>query len=234
MLDIYTGFVLLEAGGANEGIVAGAQVAAAIGTLILATLAFAQVRELRETRLAQERPQVIVDEEYSDPPMLHIVVRNIGKGAAKDITFDFSGPLASPASEDPNTDMVPVSELPFFAQGVDFLAPDTEIRFFWGSMITLGPFLKERGLQDGITITSRYKSLADEPYETKWIVNPLLVWGRGYIREEGIKDLIKVVSDMQKDFHRVVSIADNELRVSTESEREERRRNRDEEREDDG
>jgi hypothetical protein len=43
-----------------------------------------------------------------------------------------------------------------------------------------------------------------------------------------------VVRDMQKDFHRVVSIADNELRVSTESEREERRRKRDEERENDG
>jgi hypothetical protein len=138
----------------SAGIVAGAQVAAALGTLILAALAFSQVRELRATRIAQERPQVIVDEESSDPPMVHIVVRNIGKGAAKDISFDFSAPIASPASEDPNIDVVPVNELPFFAQGVDYLAPGTEIRFFWGSMITLGPFLKERGLHDGITITS--------------------------------------------------------------------------------
>jgi hypothetical protein len=114
----------------SVGLVAGAQVAAALGTLILAALAFAQVRELRETRIAQERPQVIVDEDYSGPPMLHIVVRNIGRGAARDITFDFSAPLSSPASEDPNTDMVPVNELPFFAKGVDYLAPGTEIRFF--------------------------------------------------------------------------------------------------------
>jgi hypothetical protein len=101
-------------------------------------------------------------------------------------------------------------------------------------MITLGPFLKERGLHDGITITSRYKSLANQPYETKWIVNPLLRWGRGYIREEGIKDLIKVVRDLQKDFHKVVNPWPWELMVSTETEREERRRKRDQEGEDDG
>ena len=62
--------------------------------------------------------------------MLYIVVRNIGKGAAKDITFDFSAPLASPASEDSHTDMVPVNELPYFAQGVDYFAPGAEMRFF--------------------------------------------------------------------------------------------------------
>ena len=96
-------------------------------------------------------------------------------------------------------------------------------------MITLGPFLKERGLQDGITITSRYKSLTGEPYETKWIVNPLLEWGRGYIRQEGIKDLIKVVKDLQKDFHRVASTMNGELRVSTDTERQERQRQLEEE-----
>jgi hypothetical protein len=36
-----------------------------------------------------------VDEDYSGPPMLHIVVRNIGRGAARDITFDFSAPFES-------------------------------------------------------------------------------------------------------------------------------------------
>jgi hypothetical protein len=221
-------------GNEYQGVAAEAQVAAATGTLILAGLAFAQVRELRETRIAQERPQVIVDADQSDPPLLYIVVRNIGKGAAKDIIFDFSAPLASPASEDPHTDIVPINELPFFAQGVDYLAPGTEFSFFWGSMISLGQFLKERSLQDGITITSRYKSLAGEPYETRWIVNPLLLWGRGYIREEGIKDLIKVVKDMQKDIHSVISPWPKELMVSTETEREERRRKRDQEGKDDG
>ena len=71
------------------GFVAWAQAAAAIGTFILAGLAFAQVREMREARVAQERPHVIVDTDHSKPPNVYLVVRNIGKGAAKDISFEF-------------------------------------------------------------------------------------------------------------------------------------------------
>jgi hypothetical protein len=39
----------------SAGLVAGAQVAAALGTFALAVLAFYQVREMRESRLAQDR-----------------------------------------------------------------------------------------------------------------------------------------------------------------------------------
>jgi hypothetical protein len=65
---------------------------------------------------------------------------------------------------------------------------------------------------------------------SKWIVNPLLAWGRGYIRQENIKDLIKVVKDLQKDFHRVVSTTNSELRVSTDTERQDRQKQLEEER----
>jgi hypothetical protein len=88
MLDFYRG---LTAG--EKGWVWAAGVAAAAGTFILAGLAYSQVREMRAARIAQERPQVIVDVDHSKPPLVNVVLRNIGQGAAKDITFDFSAPM---------------------------------------------------------------------------------------------------------------------------------------------
>jgi hypothetical protein len=39
------------------------------------------------------------------------------------------------------------------------------------------------GLQDGITVTSRYESLTGESYETLWTINPLLMPGNLYAAE---------------------------------------------------
>ena len=59
-------------GNEYPGVAAGAQVAAAAGTFILAGLAYSQVREMREARKAQERPQVIVDVDHSKPPHVYV------------------------------------------------------------------------------------------------------------------------------------------------------------------
>ena len=83
------------------------QGASALGTVILAVAVWFQIRtshqqvaatretidEMRESRRAQERPQVIVDADYSHYFLIYVVVRNIGRGAAKDIAFDFSAPI---------------------------------------------------------------------------------------------------------------------------------------------
>jgi hypothetical protein len=197
----------------SGGIVAGAQVAAALGTLALAALAFRQVEELRKTRIAQERPQVIVDLEYRSQ-LAYITVRNIGRGAAKDVTFDFSAPLEIP-------DGASVNELPYFTKGIDYLAPGAEISTWWDSMITLIPFLEDRGMHDGITITSRYKSLTGEPHKTPWTINPLLMKDKTAIPDD-MHDLAHAVKELQKDIHKVVGVGHTGLQVSTSTERKER------------
>lgn len=65
--------VIFSSGDDNAGIVAGAQVAAALGTFILAGLAYGQVREMRETRISQERPHVIVNTEFKSA-LVYLVV----------------------------------------------------------------------------------------------------------------------------------------------------------------
>ncbi len=179
-----------------------AQIATAITTVVLALVAYQQakasqrqaqateetVNEMRESRRAQERPHVIVETDHSRPPYVFVVLRNIGKGAAKDITFEFSAPMESPQSADPGSLVKPVNEQPYFQRGMPFLAPGAEIRCLWGSMIDLAQFLRDRNLEDGITITSRYESLTGDSYETPWTVNPLL-----------IADRVSLERDIQRD-----------------------------------
>ncbi len=71
------------------------------------------LREMRESRVAHERPQVIVTAEYRQRSVIELVVRNIGRGAAKDITFEFSAPLESSISDQEHPEVIPRNELPF-------------------------------------------------------------------------------------------------------------------------
>lgn len=45
------------------------------------------------------------------------------------------------------------------------------------------PLLRERGLEKGITATSRYESLTGDQYETSWAINPLLIAAERYASE---------------------------------------------------
>lgn len=193
-----------------------AQIAAAVGTLGLAALAYFQVKLLRETRIAQERPQVIVDADYSDRNVVDVVVRNIGRGAAKEISFDFSAPMVHSLISQGDSEFVPLNELPYFKEGIDFLAPGAEIRCTWDSYVGLLPLLREKGLENGIIITSKYKSLAGDSYETKWKINPLLLSGAPQVARRGMDDLAKAVQRISKNFDRVTSLRG--LRVITKTE----------------
>lgn len=193
-----------------------AQISVALGTIALALLAYFQLALAREVRVSQERPQVIVDTDYSDQDVVDIVVRNIGKGAAKDVTFEFSAPLDSSLSSRPGSEALPLNELPYFKQGIEFLAPGAEIRALWDTYVGLFPLLREKGLDEGIRVTSRYESLSGRPYETEWVINPLRLSGAPHVRRRGIDDLAKSVEKMSKNLDRVTQ--SRRLRVMTQTE----------------
>ncbi len=48
------------------------------------------------------------------------MVRNIGHGMAKNITFKFSAPIETTSGED-------ITELPYFKHAINFMAPHTDI-----------------------------------------------------------------------------------------------------------
>ena len=162
----------------------------AIGYLLLIKNQREMIRERREEREAGGRPQVVVTADHSHLPKIYVVVRNFTKAPAKDITFDFSAPVES-------SEGLVLSDLPFFKEGLPFLAPEGTITCYWDSMPSLAPLLKEKGLEDGISVTTRYKDLAEESYETEWKIDPLLYEGAPILPSKGINDLVDAVEKIR-------------------------------------
>jgi hypothetical protein len=155
-----------------------------------------QGREARRARDDQDRPQIIVDADYTGRFTTNIVVRNIGHGVARNITFEFSAPLQSTSGHD-------ITELPYFMNGINFMAPQTSLPAVWDSYQNVVKNLKDKGLTEGITITSYYEDRQGERYETEWTINPLLLEGSGYSDYKGYEDEVQALQDQALALERI-------------------------------
>ncbi len=157
-----------------------------VGYYFLIKLYREWLRQTEERRIAGGRPQVVVSANYTHLPDVNIMVRNFNSAPAKEISFEFSAPI-----EDSNG--FAISDLPFFGKGLDFLEPNGEISLFWDSLPNLAPVLRRNGLEDGIRVTTRYKDLAGESYESEWTINPLLFEVGRIETRKGMNDLVAAV-----------------------------------------
>jgi hypothetical protein len=129
--------------------------------------------EMREERLSGGRPQVIVEMGLLNLPNVEFVVRNVSGGAARDITFEFSGSIEDSSG-------FVISELRYLKEGIPFLGPGEKISCLWDHFERLILYLEEKGLHEGITVKVCYKDLPGEAYVTEWRINPLLYKGLRY------------------------------------------------------
>ena len=173
-----------------------AQLLSSLGTLVVASGILYQGRQARKARDDTDRPQIIVDADYTGRFTTNIVVRNIGNGTAKNITFEFSAPLESTSGHD-------ITELPYFKHGINFMAPQTDLPAVWDSYHNVVQNLRAKGLMNGITITSHYEDRNGEPYETAWTINPLLLEGSGYSDYKGYEDEVQALQDQARAMERI-------------------------------
>jgi hypothetical protein len=173
-----------------------AQLLSSLGTLVVATGILYQGRQARKARDDTDRPQIIVDADYTGRFTTNIVVRNIGNGMAKNITFEFSAPLESTSGHD-------ITELPYFKHGINFMAPQTDLPAVWDSYQNVVQNLRAKGLTSGITITSKYEDRNGEPYETEWTINPLLLEGSGYSDYKGYEDEVQALQDQARAMEKI-------------------------------
>lgn len=131
------------------------------------------LNEMREERLSGGRPQIIVEASLLDLPLVGLVVRNVSGGAAKDITFEISSPIEDSSG-------FAISELRYLREGIPFLGPGERIRCIWDHVDRLIPYLKDKGLHDGVAVKVSYKDLPGEAYTSEWRINPLLYEGLRY------------------------------------------------------
>jgi hypothetical protein len=173
-----------------------AQLLSSLATFVVALGILYQGRQARKARDDQDRPQIIVDADYTGRFTTNIVVRNIGHGIAKNITFEFSAPLQSTSGAD-------ITELSYFKHGINFMAPQTDIAAVWDSYQNVVQNLRDKGLTEGITITSKYEGRNGESYETTWTINPLLLEGSGYSEYKGYEDQVQALEDQARALERI-------------------------------
>jgi hypothetical protein len=173
-----------------------AQLLSSLATFVVAAGILYQGREARKARDDQDRPQVIVDADYTGRFTTNIVVRNIGHGMAKNITFDFSASLECKNGMD-------VTEMPYFKHGINFMAPQTDLPTVWDSYQNVVQNLRDKGLTEGITITSKYEDRNGESYETAWTINPLLLEGSGYSEYKGYEDDVQALEDQARALEKI-------------------------------
>ena len=168
-----------------------AQLLSSLGALVVASGILYQGRQARMARDDTDRPQIIVDADYTGRFTTNIVVRNIGNGMAKNITFEFSAPLEC-------TNGMDVTEMPYFKHGINFMAPQTDLPSVWDSYQNVVQNLRDKGLTQGVTITSKYQGRNGDSYETEWTINPLLLEGSGYSEYKGYEDEVQALEDQAR------------------------------------
>ena len=177
-------------------IATAAQLLSSFATFIVALGILYQGRQARKARDDQDRPQIIVDADYTGRFTTNIVVRNIGNGAAKDVSFEFSAPIQTTSGRD-------ITEMPYFEHGINFMAPQTDLVAVWDSYQNVVQNLRDKGLTEGITITSKYRDLSGEYYETEWTINPLLLEGTGYSEYKGYEDEVQALQDQARALEKI-------------------------------
>ena len=115
---------------------------------------------------------------------------------AKNITFEFSAPMQTTSGQD-------VTQMPYFEHGINFMAPQTDLPTVWDSYQNVVKNLRDKGLTQGITITSYYEDRNGEPYETAWTINPLLLEGSGYSEYKGYDDQVQALEDQARALEKI-------------------------------
>jgi hypothetical protein len=163
-----------------------------IGYFLMVRLYRKWVRQSQEVHAAGGRPQVVVSADYSRLPGVSLVVRNFGKAPAKDVTFEFSAPVEDSSG-------LVISDLPYFRKGLDFMEPEGRLARPWDHLPDLVAMMRKRGLEDGITVTTRYRDLAGESYESEWKLDPLRFENCGLERSRDLGDLVSAVEGLSSD-----------------------------------
>ncbi len=69
--------------------------------------------------------------------------------------------------------------------------------------------LRDKGLTQGITITSKYEDRQGEYYETEWTINPLLLEGSGYSEYKGYEDEVQALEDQARTLKKIIKISED-------------------------
>jgi hypothetical protein len=176
--------------------IAGAAVAEASVVALAAAFAYRQVREARLTREDQSRPFVIVDFDLSQPPFIHLVVKNIGATMARRVRIQTDPLLAS--TFDKHEPREPVAKLRLFTEEIPTLAPGREIRTLFDSF----PARTEQQLEEVYRVTISYEGERRRGYVDEMVLDLGVYAKVTYVEQRTVHDVHKEVKRIADELRR--------------------------------
>lgn len=171
-----------------------------VATVIYAWLTAKLVNETRRMREAQTEPSLQVVYRNRDEwiNLLDVAVRNIGLGAAYDITFEIRAEL----KEGDKNDLVDsLGKLGCFSKGLVYLGPNQEFTSFWTNLMD-GHASK---LDSRVFIHCRYRSATGARYESQCVLDLSEIKGISRIGEPPLLKIAKQLEVIAKDLNHLTT-----------------------------
>jgi len=146
------------------------------------------LKEMRAGREAELSPYVVAYIEMADTHIAYIVVRNLGRVPAKNVSFEFEPPLTGRFSA---TDTV---ELPrFLTGGIPFLPPGQELRSAIGTSIAM--FSTDYSAPKVYTVHVSYiDSATGSKHASDYVLDVNIFFNRSFISKTSLKEIHESLS----------------------------------------
>lgn len=169
-----------------------------LATLVVALLTFKTVDEMKLSRIAQSRPEIIID--FDIPfghSIINLVIRNEGKSLAKNITFQVTPELID--TNDRN-----LSKGYLFEQGIKTMIAGKEIKQIFDGSINYYEGNKKTPEKYPLIFNAKinYEDNEGIKYEDSMILNLELYKDILYTTEGSLKDIAEELKDIERELSR--------------------------------
>lgn len=164
-----------------------------LATLVVALLTFKMVDEMRLARIAQYRPEIIIDFDipYGEP-IINLILKNEGKSLAKNVTFKIIPELID--SRDRN-----MSKSYIFEKGIKTMIAGKEIKQIFDGSIDY--YQKNEKTPEKYPLIFeaiiKYEDNEGKKYEDSMILNLEIYKNVHYIAQGSLKDIAERLRDIE-------------------------------------
>jgi hypothetical protein len=171
--------------------------AAALATIIYSVFTFILVNETIKLRKIETDPDIIIYLEPFQANFVNMIIKNIGRGAATNITFafDHDHPLANLSSPQGT----PLNGINLF-NGLPYLAPRHEIKFFF---LSVKEFPDPNAIQS-INISMNFHNNKGEQLTSTYTLSISDFIGLRWLGSNPLEDTSKALRDIRTDLHAVM------------------------------
>lgn len=159
-----------------------------LATFVVAILTFRTVSEMKETRISQTRPHIIVDIIIrKGRPIFDLIIKNIGNGIGYNFSSEWNPELIDSKGQN-YSDMN-------MAKNINYLPPDKEITTLFDS--TISYYQKKPQLPRSYVVKVSYEDEYSNSYEDEFTIDLSIYENISYLSEKSLNNVVKVLEQIR-------------------------------------